>query len=208
MLPTRVLGFDAIGGHPPTVNFMPRFGGIFGRVSPRLRAEPFQHPLVLHAGAREHSQAGIKRGSAMRLAHLTICAGVCAVPLCAWASVFHSDLAPQPFAPSTVERATKGDRTLVPFGVGVPGVSVEIGAQPNSAITVRNPDGSLIYQIDPATRMTIVAKRTGRTHSIPATSAPPKETPAISLPLPEGCEGAFSPYAAPDKAHVIGRCIS
>jgi hypothetical protein len=85
---------------------------------------------------------------------------------------------------------------------------VEIEAQPNSAITVRNPDGSLIYQIDPTNRMTIVAKRTGRTHSIPATSATPQEMPAISLPLPEGCEGAFSPYAAPDKAHIIGRCIS
>jgi hypothetical protein len=26
--------------------------------------------------------------------------------------------------------------------------------------------------------------------------------------MPDGCEGAFSPYAAPRMAHVIGRCIS
>jgi hypothetical protein len=140
----------------------------------------------------------------VRLIHLTICAGFCVAPLCAWA--FHSDLPPQSWAPSTVERAIKGDRTLAPFGVGVPGVPVEIEAQPNSAITV--PDGSLIYQVDPANRMTIVAKRTGRTRPILATSATTPEMPAMSLPLPEGCESAFSPYAAPDRAHVIGRCIS
>jgi hypothetical protein len=26
--------------------------------------------------------------------------------------------------------------------------------------------------------------------------------------MPDGCEGAFSPYAAPRMANVIGRCIS
>jgi hypothetical protein len=146
----------------------------------------------------------------MRLIHLTICGGLCGIPLGALAAAFHDEFTPhssQSTTPSSVEGSTKGNRTLAPFNVGVPGVSVEIAGQPNFAITVRDPGGNLIYQVDPANRLTIVAKRTGRTRAIPQMSTT-QEMPGIPLPLPEGCEGAFSPYAAPDRAHVIGRCIS
>jgi hypothetical protein len=146
-------------------------------------------------------------GTAMRLIHLTICGGLCGIPLGALAAAFHDEPMPhssQWTTPSPVEGSTKGNRTLTPFNVGVPGVSVEISGQLNFAITVRDSRGNMIYQVDPANRLTIVAKRTGR---IPEFSATQK-MPAISLPLPEGCEGAFSPYAAPDRAHIIGRCIS
>jgi hypothetical protein len=88
-------------------------------------------------------------------------------------------------------------------------VEIEITGQSNSAITVRDRDGSLLYRVDPANRMTVVAKRTDRPRAIPATSedTTSREKPARS-PLPDGCESAFSPYAAPNRAHVIGRCIS
>ena len=145
----------------------------------------------------------------MRL-YLTISAGLCAVPLCAWAAVFSDGRAPQSVAPSTMERAAKGDRTLAPFNVGSPGVSVEMADQPNSAITVRDRDGSMIYRVDPAKRTTTVAKRTNHNRAIPATphGASKQVNPVTLLPLPEGCESAFSPYAAPEMALVIGRCIS
>jgi hypothetical protein len=126
----------------------------------------------------------------MRLIYLTICGGLCGVPLGALAAAVH-ELTPhssQSMTPSSIEGSTKGNRTLAPFNVGVQGMSVEIAGQPNFAITVRDPGGNMIYQVDPAHRLTIVAKRTGRARAIPEMSAT-REKPAISLPLPEGCEG-------------------
>ena len=136
-----------------------------------------------------------------------ISAELCAVPICAWAAVFSDGRAPQSVTPFTMERAAKGDRTRVPCNVGSPGLSVEVADQPSSAITVRDRDGSIIYRIDPAKRATTVAKRTNQNRAISAT--PSKQVnPITGVPLPEGCESAFSPYAAPGMALVIGRCIS
>ena len=146
----------------------------------------------------------------MRLVYLTISAGLCVIPLCAWAGVnFYDDGAAQPVS-STVESTPKGDRTRRPFNVGMLAVSLEITGQSNSAITVRDRDGSLLYRVDPANRMTVVTKQTDRPRAIPATSQDTtnQEKPVIASPLPDGCESAFSPYAAPNRAHVIGRCIS
>jgi hypothetical protein len=105
---------------------------------------------------------------------------------------------------SLMEKATgKRDRMLPPFNLGMPAVSVEISGQSNSAVKMRDRDGSLLYQVDAANRTTTVAKRTGRSRPTLTMQAP-----IISVPLPDGCDGAFSPYAAPDKARVIGHCIS
>jgi hypothetical protein len=175
-----------------------------------LSAELSRGPFVVEAMILA-ACAARKPGSwgelAMRLICLTICGGLCAIPLCALAA-FQNDFAPQSVAPSTVERATKGNRMMTPFNVGVRGVSVEITGQPTSAITVRDPEGNTIYQVDPANRMTIVAKRTDRSRAMSATTITNRDKPEISLPFPEGCESAFSPYATPNRAHVIGRCIS
>jgi hypothetical protein len=146
----------------------------------------------------------------MRLICFTISAGLCVVPLCAWGLVsLCGDSALQTAASHQVERATTGDRTQHPFNVGMPAFSVEIAGQSDSTITVRDRDGSLLYRVDPANRTTIVAKRENRTRPIAVTlQDATSQQPIISLPLPDGCESAFSPYAAPNKAHVIGRCIS
>jgi hypothetical protein len=139
----------------------------------------------------------------MRLIHLTMWAGLC---VSAWASVsFYDDGAAKSFASAVT---TKGDRTVRPFNVSMPAISVEITGQSSSAITVRDRDGSLIYQVDPANHMTIVAKHRDRTRPLAVTSHGATSQPAISLPLPDGCESAFSPYASPNRAHIIGRCIS
>jgi hypothetical protein len=145
----------------------------------------------------------------MRLSK-TISAGLCVIPLCAWAAVFSDGWAPPSVASSTMERAAKGNRTLAPFNVGSPGVSVEIADPVSSAITVRDRGGSMIYRIDPAKRTATVAKRTSQDRAIPTTpnGASKQVNPVNLLPLPEGCESAFSPYAAPEMALVIGRCIS
>jgi hypothetical protein len=145
----------------------------------------------------------------MRLKYLMISAGLFVAPLCAWETVsFYDDGVLQPAASYFIESAIKGDRTVRPFDVGMPAVSVEIAGQSNSTITVRDRDGGLLYQVDPANRVTVVAKRTNPTRPMAVRSEETTSPPVISLPLPDGCESAFSPYAAPNRAHVIGRCIS
>ena len=145
----------------------------------------------------------------MRLIY-TMMAGLCVVPLCAWAGVsFYDDDALQPVVVSAVEKIAKGDLTKRPFDVGAaPNFSIDIAEQSTSRITLRDRDGSLLYQLDPANRTTIIGKRTERAGTAPARARDPISQPVISLPLPEGCESAFSPYAAPNRAHVLGRCIS
>src|SRR5271170_7842821 len=135
----------------------------------------------------------------MRSINIAMSVVVCAIPLCALATIYAS---PSPATLAVeVESGTavsaKGDRAVAPFNVGFPGVAVELSDQPHSAITVRDGDGNLIYRVDPASRTTTVAKRSGRrgTHLM----QPPATNPVVRLPLPEGCESAFSPYAAPDK---------
>jgi hypothetical protein len=71
----------------------------------------------------------------------------------------------------------------------------------------------MLYRLDPAERMTIVAKRMVRTLVVPRPSghgvAPPQPASSdATRELPDGCEGAFSPYAEPSMANVIGRCVS
>jgi hypothetical protein len=144
----------------------------------------------------------------MRLS-LTVSAGLCAIPLCACAAVFSAGWTLHSVAAYTMERAAKGTLTLAPFNVGSRGGYVEIADQPNSAITISDRAGIISYGIDPANRTTTAAKRINHNR---ATAAPhgasKKEHPVNLLPLPEGCESAFSPYAAPEMALVIGRCIS
>jgi hypothetical protein len=177
---------------------------------------------VVHADCPH--EPGSKRESPMRLAYLMISAGVCAIPLCAWAvaSIYAGSVAsisePQSAAPVVVERAHKSDRLVHPFNVGgaeMPVISVDVAGRLDAAITVRAGDGRMLYQVDPENHTTVIAKRMmERTRPAPA---PPHDTalpgkPVLSSPpdreLPDGCEGAFSPYAAPSMARVIGRCVS
>jgi hypothetical protein len=159
---------------------------------------------------RAACRSGPKGEIAMRLIYLTMSAGLCVVPLCAWAAVsFYDNETLQPLAVSAGEPSAKGDRTQRPFNVALPpNVSVEISGQSTSVITLRDGDGSFLYQVDSVNRTTIIAKRTERTGPIPATARDAISQPVIALPLPDGCESAFSHYAAPNRAHVIGRCIS
>lgn len=76
---------------------------------------------------------------------------------------------------------------------------IGIEATATSNVIVRDKDGNLLFAVDQSSRTTTVGKSKGR-------AAGP--TPAVEQELPDGCEGAFSPYVNPSKARVIGRCVS
>ena len=99
---------------------------------------------------------------------------------------------------SRVDRSLKGDR---PSYVKTGGASFYIGieATATSNVIVRDKDGNILFAVDHSSRTTTVGKSKGR-------AAGP--TPAVEQELPDGCEGAFSPYVNPSKARVIGRCVS
>ncbi len=162
----------------------------------------------------------------MRSACVMTSVGICVAALCIWAgaSLYVANAAPEvantEATRAMVDRTHRGDRQTLsiisvvdPAGADDTGfASVEVAGQPASAIVIRDQSGRLLYSMDPATRTTVVAKRPmmhGR--FVPPTSpetADRKPAASPSVELPDGCEGAFSPYAAPKMAHVIGRCIS
>jgi hypothetical protein len=153
----------------------------------------------------------------MRLAFQLIPAVICAIPLGAWAgaSLYASVPRADDFAPAAVERAHKSSLLVRPFGktgAEVPVVEIEVNGRLDAAITLRDRDGQVLYRADPVAHVTTVAKRAvpARAVSAPPAAEPESTTPtaAPGTPMPDGCEGAFSPYAAPRMAHVIGRCIS
>jgi hypothetical protein len=96
--------------------------------------------------------------------------------------------------------------------VEIPIVEVEVNGRLDAAITLRDRDGQVLYRADPINHVTTVAKRATSARTVPVApdtepeSTAPKVSPESAMP--DGCEGAFSPYAAPRMAHVIGRCIS
>jgi hypothetical protein len=148
----------------------------------------------------------------MRMAFLTSPIGLCAIPFCAWAgvSLYQGSPAEQTVPPFAVERANKTDRMVGALNVRggyLPSISVEVAGKSDAVITVRDREGRMLYRLDPAERMTIVIKRMVQT---PAGPRPPGHTPpSVAIKeLPDGCEGAFSPYVEPRMANVIGRCVS
>jgi hypothetical protein len=117
--------------------------------------------------------------------------------------------------PFAVERANKTDRmagALNGRGEYVPAISVEVAGKSDAVVTVRDRDGRMLYRLDPAERTTIVSKRIVETPGVPRPSghgvAPPQPAPSdATRELPDGCEGAFSPYVEPSMANAIGWCF-
>jgi hypothetical protein len=153
----------------------------------------------------------------MRLAYQLIPATICAIPLGAWAgaSLYSGAARTDGSAPpaAAVERSHKGSLLARPFGrsgVDIPVVEVEVNGRLDAAITLRDRDGQVLYRADPINHVTTVAKRATSSRTVPALPAaePESTAPKAAPEMPDGCEGAFSPYAAPRMAHVIGRCIS
>ena len=155
----------------------------------------------------------------MRLAYQLIPAAICAIPLGAWAGASLYSGAPRTdgFAPpaASVERSHKGSLLARPFGrsgAEIPIVEVEVNGRLDAAITLRDRDGQVLYRADPISHVTTVAKRATSARTVTGCAGHRARVHrAEGVPestMPDGCEGAFSPYAAPRMAHVIGRCIS
>jgi len=151
----------------------------------------------------------------MRLAFQLIPVAICAIPLGAWAGASLYSATPRTDSPAAaaaaVERSHKGSLLVRPFGrtgAEIPVVEVEVNGRLDAAITLRDRDGQVLYRADPVRQVTTVAKRAPARVAPAPPAAVPVSTPAPESAMPDGCEGAFSPYAAPHMAHVIGRCIS
>jgi hypothetical protein len=71
-----------------------------------------------------------------------------------------------------------------------------------SDVVIRDQRGNIVFAVDHSARTTIVGKQGG------TRLTSPKVPGEAHKPLPEGCEGAFSPYVEPSKAHILGRCLS
>jgi hypothetical protein len=104
--------------------------------------------------------------------------------------------------PQSVDRLHKGDRLARSKALTDGGASIVVEVSGKSDVVVRDREGNILFGVDNATRATTVAKQSGRV--LPD----PKENSPIETELPVGCEGAFSSYAEPSKARIIGRCMS
>jgi hypothetical protein len=153
----------------------------------------------------------------MRMFYLTVTAGLCAVASCAWAGVsFCEGGAAQTIRPpllsTAVERMHKADRMGGAFhvrGAGVPAFSIETANSLESTVTLRDSNGSILYQVSPIDRTTTVAKRAAQRPILSESREPVSPSqPATVEKMPDGCESAFSPYVAPRMANLIGRCVS
>jgi hypothetical protein len=153
-------------------------------------------------------------GFKMRMAFLTASI-TCAIPFCAWAgiSLYQGGAAEQTGKSFAVERTSKSDRivgAVIVRGEYLPTISVEVAGKSDAVVTVRGRDGRLLYRLDPARRMTIVAKGLMQTPTGPPSGhrLAPREPEPTTKGLPGGCEGAFSPYVEFGMANVIARCVS
>ena len=153
----------------------------------------------------------------MRMFYLTVTAGLCAVASCAWAGVnFREGGAAQktrpPLLSTAVERMHKADRmggASNVRGASVPAFSIETANSLELTVTLRDSNGSILYQVSPMDRTTTVAKRAAQKPIRSESREPVSPSQAATLEkMPDGCESAFSPYVAPRMANVIGRCVS
>jgi hypothetical protein len=104
--------------------------------------------------------------------------------------------------PQTVDHALKGDRLTRSKTVRDAGSSISVEMSGRSDVVIRDRAGNILFAVDNAARATTIGKQSGR--GVPVL----KTYPPAELNLPAGCEGAFSPYAEPSKARIIGRCMS
>jgi hypothetical protein len=100
-----------------------------------------------------------------------------------------------------VDQSHKGDRVANGKTFTAADSRISIQMTGTSDVVVRDRDGNILFAVDNAARATTVAKQSARAGPSPGAKAVEKE-------LPDGCEGAFSPYAEPSKARIIGRCVS
>ena len=107
-----------------------------------------------------------------------------------------------PASVAHVDRTAKSDRLMRPRVARSSANAVAIEFSGPSDVVIRDRRGNIVFAVDHSARTTIVGKQGG------TRLTSPKVPGEAHKPLPEGCEGAFSPYAEPSKAHILGRCLS
>jgi hypothetical protein len=101
-----------------------------------------------------------------------------------------------------VNRTAKSDRLVRSREVQSSANAIAIELTGPSDVVIRDRRGFVLFAVDHSARTTIFAKQGGSRATLPAAPAQAHEA------VPEGCEGAFSPYVEPSKAHILGRCLS
>jgi hypothetical protein len=103
----------------------------------------------------------------------------------------------------SVDRSHKGDRLTPSKAFTSAGSSIAVELSGKSDLVIHNREGNILFAVDNAARRTTIAKQSSR-----SAARPYKVTTPPERDLPEGCEGAFSSYAEPSKARIVGRCVS
>jgi hypothetical protein len=104
--------------------------------------------------------------------------------------------------PQSVDRVHKADRLAHSKTARDAGSSISVEMSERSDVVIRDRAGNILFAVDNAARATTIGKQSGRSEPVLKTNRP------VEMDLPAGCEGAFSPYAEPSKAKIIGRCMS
>jgi hypothetical protein len=142
-----------------------------------------------------------------RISRLGIIAAFCSASLMlvtqATSALSHSST-PRTAADSVarVNRTAKSDRSAHVNEERGSANTIAIELTGSSDVVIRGRRGFILFAVDHSARTTIVGKQGGGHVKAPEAPAQAHE------PVPEGCEGAFSPYVEPSREHILGRCLS
>jgi hypothetical protein len=140
-----------------------------------------------------------------RISRFSIIAAFCSASLMfvtqATSALSHSSTRPTAESLAQVNRTAKADRLARAREVQSSANAIAIELTGLSDVVIRDRRGFVLFAVDHSGRTTIVGKQGGGRVTLPAAPAQAHEA------VPEGCEGAFSPYVEPSKAHILGRCL-
>jgi hypothetical protein len=141
-----------------------------------------------------------------RISRFSIIAAFCSASLMlvaqATSALSHSSTRTTAESFALVDRSAKSDRLVREREVQGSANAIAIELTGPSDVVIRDRRGFVLFAVDHSARTTIIGKQGGRRVTLPAAPAQAREA------VPEGCEGAFSPYVEPSKAHILGRCVS
>jgi hypothetical protein len=141
-----------------------------------------------------------------RISRFSIVTAFCAASLMlatqATFALTHSSTRAAAQSVAQVNRTSKSDGLAHARGVQGSANAIAVELTGPSDIVIRDRQGFVLFAVEHSTRTTIVGKQGGGRAIVPSAPAQAHE------PVPEGCEGAFSPYVEPSKAHILGRCVS
>jgi hypothetical protein len=141
-----------------------------------------------------------------RISRLSIIAALCSASLMlatqATSAFSHSSTRSVAESIAQVNRTAKSDRLAHVRDVRRSANAIAIELTGPSDVIIRDRQGFVLFAVDHSARTTIVGKQGGGRAPVPLAPADAHEA------VPEGCEGAFSPYVEPSKAHILGRCLS